>query len=215
MRGLADDSATTFSKKRSALLGGGPRAERLLDGVHVVVDGLRQPDHRERVPALLEERREVGGRRVRVVAADGVQHLDAVLDELVRRNTLRVLALSHEAALDAVLDVGHLDARVADGGTAVEVERTRCRANARRHVDRLAEQQPLVPVGVADDLGLRVLHRVLGDQPAHRRREARRKAARREERHLPRRAETRFVAPDLRHRLGQHHGKAPAAGNVW
>ena len=129
-----------------ALLRSGPRAERLRDRVDVVVDRLRQADHGESVALAREERGEVGGRRIRVVAADRVQHLDAVLDELVRRNTLRVLALSHEAALDAVLDVGHLDARVADGGAAVEVERTRCRANARRHVDRLAEQEALVPL---------------------------------------------------------------------
>ena len=159
------------------LLGGGPRAERLTDREDVVVDRLGQADHAHRVALLLKEGGEVGGGRVRVVAADGVQNLHLVLDQLVRRDALRVLPLLDEATLDAVLDVRELDTRVADRRAAVEVEGLGGGADPRRDDNRLAKQQPLVAVGVADDLDRRVLDRILGDKSADRRGEARGEAA--------------------------------------
>ena len=164
-------------KEHGALLGGGPCTERLRDRIHVVVDRLRKADDCQVVALLCEEGGEIRGRRVGVVASNGVQHLDAILDELVRRHALRVLALLDEAALDAVLDVGQLDARVANRRPTVHVEGRGGGADARRDENRLAEEQALVPVRVADYLHRRVLHRVLGYQRAHRRREARRQAA--------------------------------------
>lgn len=62
------------------------------------------------VALLGKEGGEVGGRHISVVAADGVKHLHLVLDQLVCRDALRVLPVRDEAALDAVLHVGQLDA---------------------------------------------------------------------------------------------------------
>ena len=168
------------------LLGGGPRAERLTDREDVVVDRLRQADHAHRVALLLKEGGEVGGRRVRVVAADGVQNLHLVLDQLVRRDALRVLPILDEAALDAILHVGQLHTRVADRRAAVELESPGRGADLRRHRDRVAHEKALIAVDVADDLGRRVLVGVLSDQATHRRRQARGKAAGGEEGHLVR-----------------------------
>jgi hypothetical protein len=58
-------------------------------GIDVVVDRLGQADDGERVVVLREEGGEVGRGGVGVVAADGVQHVDAVLDELVGGDLLR------------------------------------------------------------------------------------------------------------------------------
>ena len=69
--------------------------------------------------------------RVRVVAADGVEDRHAVLLELVRRDLERDLALAAEAALHTVGDVRELDARVADGRPAVELEGARLLADRR------------------------------------------------------------------------------------
>jgi len=102
-----------------ALLRGGPRAERLADREDIVVDRLRQTDYAHLVALLGQEGREVGGRHVSVVATDGVQHLYLILDQLVRRDALRVLPIFDKASLDAVLQVGQLDARVANRRAAV------------------------------------------------------------------------------------------------
>ena len=158
---LAAHLRADILKELRTLLRRGPRAERLRDREDVVVDRLREADDGELVALLLEEGREVGRGGVGVVAANRVEDLDAVADELVGRDALRVLALLAQAALHAVLDVGHLDARVADRRAAVEVERLRGRADARRDDDRLAEEEALVAVGVADDLDRRVLDGVL------------------------------------------------------
>ena len=168
------------------LLGGGPRAERLTDREDVVVDRLGQADHAHRVALLLQEGGEVGGGRVRVVAADGVQNLHLVLDQLVRRDALRVLPVLDEAALDAILHVGQLHARVANRRAAVKLESPSRGADLRRHRDIVAQEKALVAVDVADDLGRRVLVGVLRNQAAHRRRQARGKAAGGEEGHLGR-----------------------------
>ena len=170
------------------LLRGGPRAERLADREDVVVDRLRQADNTHRVALLGKESREVGGRHVSVVAADGVQNLHLVLDQLVGRDALRVLPVLDEAALDAILHVSQLHARVANRRAAVKLESPGRSADVGRHRDRVAHEQALVAVDVADDLGVRVLVGVLSDQATDRRRQAGRKAAGGEEGHLLRRA---------------------------
>ena len=78
MRGFAACSLTDVLEEDRALLGGGPRAERLADRDDVVVDRLGQTDDRERVVVLREVRGQIGGGGVGVVATDGVQDGDAV-----------------------------------------------------------------------------------------------------------------------------------------
>ena len=135
-----------------ALLGGGPGAEALADRIDVVVDGLGQADDGEVVVVSLEEGGEIGGGGVGVVAADGVEHVHAVLDELVGGDFLRVLAFLDEAALDAVLDVGELHAAVADRAAAVVVEDLGVFADGGGNGKAVAQQQALVAAAVADDL---------------------------------------------------------------
>ena len=84
---LGDDVAA----KQRALLGGGPGAERLPDRDDVVVDRLGQADDGELVVVLGQIGGEVGGRGVGVVAADGVEDVDAVVGELVGGDVQRVL----------------------------------------------------------------------------------------------------------------------------
>src|SRR5688500_7973869 len=80
------------------LLGGGPGAEGLADGIDVVVDRLRKTDDSEAVVVLREKCGEIGGGGVGVVSADGVENVDAVFHELVGGDLLRVLAFFHETA---------------------------------------------------------------------------------------------------------------------
>mmetsp|Transcript_47761 Transcript_47761/g.113678 ORF Transcript_47761/g.113678 Transcript_47761/m.113678 type:complete len:296 (-) Transcript_47761:209-1096(-) len=107
------------AEEERPLLRGGLGAERQPDGVHVVVDRLREADNRERVVVLPEVGGEVSGGRVGVVAADGVQHVDPEFDQHVRRDLLGVFPLLDEPTLHAILSVGQLDARVADRRAAV------------------------------------------------------------------------------------------------
>ena len=58
--------------------------------------------------------RQIGGGRVRVVTANGVQNVNMVLAQLLGRNLKRVVAFLDQATLDQVLRIGQLDARVAD-----------------------------------------------------------------------------------------------------
>ena len=120
-RVLGDDVAGV----ERALLGGGPGAERLADRDDVVVDRLGQPDDGQLVAVAAQVGREVGGGAVGVVAADGVQDVDAVAAQLLGGDVQRVLALLDEAALHAVLDVGELDPAVADRAAAERVQPVR------------------------------------------------------------------------------------------
>ena len=186
-RGLALFSFTTLAKNcapSSALLRRRVGAEGLLDRVDVVVDRLREAHHDQLVVVLREVGREVRRRRVRVVAADRVQHVHAVLHELVGRHLERVLAFLHEAALHAVLHVRELHAAVADRAAAVLREEERVLADFRRHGNRLALQEAHVAVDVADHLHVRRRLRVGVDQEPDRGTEARREAAGRQERNF-------------------------------
>ena len=84
---LGDDVAGV----ERALLGGGPRAERLPDRHDVIVDGLREADHRQLIAVAAQVCREVGSGAVGVVAADRVQDIDAVAAQLLRSDMQRVL----------------------------------------------------------------------------------------------------------------------------
>ena len=144
---LGDDVAEVAR----ALFGGGPGAEGLADRIHVVVDRLGETDDGERIVVLREEGGEVGGGGVGVVAADGVENVDAVLDELVGGGFLRVLALLDEAALHAVFDVGEFDAAVADGAAAVAMEEGGGGALGGADFVAVAEEEAFVAAAVGDE----------------------------------------------------------------
>ncbi len=76
-------------REQRGLLRRGDRTEALPDRDDVVVDGLRQPHHGEPVVVLPQVGGEVGRGGVGVVAADGVQHVDAVGGELLGRHLQR------------------------------------------------------------------------------------------------------------------------------
>ena len=78
---LADDVLC----ETRCLLGRRPGAERLAHGDDVVVDGLRQPDHSQRVAVAGEECGKIARGGVGVVAADGVQDVDAVGRQSISR----------------------------------------------------------------------------------------------------------------------------------
>ena len=134
------------------LLGGGPRAQGLADRHHVVVDGLGQAHDRQVVVVLLQVGGQVGGRGVRVVAADGVQDVDAVLAQLLGGLLQGVLVLGDEASLDEVLLVRQLDAGVADRGSTEAVEHGGVGAGVLVDDDVVAGEQAVVAVLVGDDL---------------------------------------------------------------
>jgi hypothetical protein len=93
------------------LFGGRLRAQALPDRHDVVVDGLGQAHDHQVVPRLLQVSGEVGRRRVGVVAADRVQHVDAVGRQPLGGVGQRVgPVVGDQPALDQVLDVGQLHA---------------------------------------------------------------------------------------------------------
>jgi hypothetical protein len=145
---LADD----VLRELRALLGRGPGAQGLLDRDDVVVDGLGQPDHGQRVVMAGQEARQVSGGGIRVVAADGVQHIHPVGRQPVGGRLQRVDTLGDQTPLDQVGGIGQLDPRVADGRAAERVQPARILPYLRRHGERIALQQTLVAVSVGDDL---------------------------------------------------------------
>ena len=163
-------------------LGCRPRAEGLLDRDDVVVDRLRQPDDREVVAVLLEVRGKVGGRRVGVVPADGVEHVDAVSLQPLRSDGQGVLAFLDEPALDAVRGVRELHAAVADRGSPEAVQDAGVLADLGVDDDLVAGEQPVVPVLVGDDLDLGGQLCVALDEPSDSGGQAGREATSREER---------------------------------
>ncbi len=159
------------------LLSRGPGAEALPDGHHVVVDGLGQTDHRELIVVLLEVGGEVGSGGVGVVAANRVQHVDAVLGQALGGDLERILSLFDQAALEAVRDVGQLDATVAAGATAVLVQQVGLGAHIGGHLDVLALEQALVATEIADHLDLGSDLGIAFDQPGYGAGQARGQAA--------------------------------------
>ncbi len=128
------------------LLGCGDGAEGLTNRDDVVVDRLGQAHDGELVALLVQVCREVGRRRVGVVAADGVQHVDAVSLQPFRRHVQRVVAVLDQATLDQVCRVGQLDPAVADGAAAVLVQQAGVGAGRPVDHDVLAGQDAVVAV---------------------------------------------------------------------
>ena len=90
-------------------------------------------------------------------------------------------------ALDAVLHIGQLYPRVANGRTAMRVQPIGILTDVSRDGDRITEQQALVTVDVANDLHIWVLGVVLLDEGTDRRGEAGSEASGSEHGHLLRR----------------------------
>mmetsp|Transcript_34630 Transcript_34630/g.73721 ORF Transcript_34630/g.73721 Transcript_34630/m.73721 type:complete len:584 (-) Transcript_34630:630-2381(-) len=176
---FVDDVGEEFG----ALLRGRPRTKRLPQWADIVVDGLRQTDDREVIAARLQEDRQVSRGCVGVVATNGVQDLHLVLDELVSSHLLRVFPLFHQAALDAILDVGQLHPAVPDGAPAMQVQDPCSRPDIGRHRQAVPKQEPLEAAGVTDDLDRWVELIVPLDEAAASRREAWRQSARSEDPH--------------------------------
>ena len=105
-----------------ALFGSRPGAQRLLDREHIVVDGFGQADNGQAVVVFRQKGGKIGGGGIGVVAADGMENIDAIFDQLVGSDFLRILAFLDQAALHAVLDVGEFDAAVADQRAAETVQ---------------------------------------------------------------------------------------------
>ena len=104
------------------VFGGGLGTEGQHDRGDVIVDRLRQTDHRQVVVVFVQIRSEVGSRGVGVVATDGVKHIDAIGREPLGGDRQRVLAFGHEASFHAVSDVGELHPAVTDRAAAEPVE---------------------------------------------------------------------------------------------
>ena len=154
MRGPERCSPMMFWANTDACSAARPRAEALPNRHDVVVDGLGQANNGEPVVVAREVGGKVGRSGVGVVSTDRVEHVDAVLDELLRGDVQGVLTLLHQAALDAVRDVGELDARIADRRAAVLVEQPCLGAHLVGDDDAVAAQQSPVAVLVRDDLDL-------------------------------------------------------------
>ena len=167
-----------------ALFGGRPGAEGLLNRIYVIVDRLGKTDDDKRIVVGREISREIGSRRVGIVTADGVEDVNAVLDELIGRDLERIFAFLYETALDAVLDVRKFNAAVADRGAAVTGEDESVLADLFGDRNRLALEKTHITVDVTDHFDVGVLLVVFVDKKTDRRAEARSETARGEERNL-------------------------------
>jgi len=95
-----------------------------------------------------------------------------VLDHLVSRNFLRVLAVLDQTTLHAVLDVGQLDPAVADRRTAEAMQQPGLFADFRGNFVGIAEQQPFVAAAIADDFNAGIDLGIALDKAANGRAEA-------------------------------------------
>jgi hypothetical protein len=131
IRGLEPCSANTFCAKIDACSAAvGAQDWRI--GTTSLSIVLGSPTTVSSYPLLVQVCREVGGRGVGVVAADGVQDVDAVGLEPLGRDVQGVLTLLDQPALDQVLDVGQLDPAVADRAAAEVVQQVGLGCGSRR-----------------------------------------------------------------------------------
>ena len=137
-------------EKLGSLLSRRPGAKALGYGVYVVVDRLWHAHHVEIVAVLFKERREIGSGGISVVAPDGMQHIDLVLDELVCSYLLRILPFLDEPAFDAVFYVCKFNAAVADRRSSEFIELVCVLAELGANGDAGAFQQPFITTDVTD-----------------------------------------------------------------
>ena len=149
-----------------ALFGGRVGSKGLLDRIDIVIDGLRKADHDKLVVVLREIGREVGGRRVGIVSADRVKHVNTILDELIRSDLERILALLDKTALDAILHVRELHAAVADRAAAMLRELESVLADLGGDRNGLSLEKPHVTIKVSNQFNVRSLLRIFVDQEA-------------------------------------------------
>ena len=128
-----------------------PCTQGLTDRNHVIIDGLGQTDDGQFVVVLMQVGSEICSGRVRVIAANGVQDIDAILAQLFSSESKRIDAFFNEAALHKVLGVGQLDTRVTDR-RAAELTQNRCVTTSFFINDNVvAGEQAMVAVLVEDD----------------------------------------------------------------
>ena len=132
-----------------------PGAQGLPDRHDVVVDRFRQADHGQVVTIAGEVCGEVRGRRVGVVAANGVENGDAIFRKAVGCDLQRVGAFLDKAALHAVRRIGELDPAVADRRPAIAMEQMGALADVRGDVDPVTLEQALVAGAVGNQFDLR------------------------------------------------------------
>ena len=137
-----------------AFFGGRPRTEGLLDGIHIVVDGLGQAHHRQFIVVGGEVFGEVCRRGVGVVTAHRVQDGNAVFRQLIGSDFQRILTFFHQPTLHAVGDIRQLDTTVAKWTAAVAMQQVRLIPNLLSYRNRIAKQQALIAAAIADQLDL-------------------------------------------------------------
>ena len=146
-----------------------PCTHRATGGWHdVVVDRLGQADHGQFIIVLVQVLCEIGGSGIRVVTTDGVQDVHLVRLELLGGHLKCVLAGLDEPAIDEILGVCEFHARVADRRATEPGEDVGLFASLVVEHDRVAGQQTMVSVLVADDFGVGRFLRVPLDEVANR-----------------------------------------------
>ena len=161
-----------------------PRAERLLDRINVVIDGLRKPDDDQRIIVRRKISRKIGRRGVRVVTADSMKNINPILDKLIGRNLKRILTFLDKPALDAILNIRELHTAVTDRRTAMLGEHKRVLTYLGRNRNRITLQKTHISIDIADHFDIRRLLVVLVNQEPNRTGETRSETARGKKRNL-------------------------------
>jgi hypothetical protein len=98
-----------IGKKESALFGSGLRSKGLLNGIDVIVNGLGHANDHNFALMLLEQIvRKHGRLSIGIVAANGMQDVDLIFQELLGSDFERRAAFFHVATANAVGSVGEL-----------------------------------------------------------------------------------------------------------
>ena len=171
-----EELRTLFSRR--------PGAERLLDRINVVIDGLRKPDDDQRIIVRRKISRKIGRRGVRVVTADSMKNVNPVLDKLIGRNLKRILTFLDKPALDAILNIRELHTAVTDRRTAMLGEHKRVLTYLGRNRNRITLQKTHISIDIADHFHIRRLLVVLVNQEPNRTGETRSETARGKKRNL-------------------------------
>eukprot|EP00760_Papus_ankaliazontas_P033705 PhM_4_TR6666/c0_g1_i1/m.28492 len=149
------------------LRSGGECSETLHNRDNIVVNCLRETDHRELVVVLLQVRRKVCRSRVGVIATDCVQHVDPIFDKTLSGNATWVLTLFDKTTTDAIFDVRKLHARVPQRASTTLVQQLGCITfNASNH-KTVTQQESSIATTVSNELDVRSDLRVALNEIAH------------------------------------------------